>query len=198
MSLADVEVGFGASGLLEGHEHVQNFEIKAKLTDRRRVERQLSALGARRMWLRAQRDTFFVLPPQASGSTWLKLREVDGRRAELISYRREGVADAAATGAPLVSDYDVMVVEDPGAWKRLLGRVLPLDRVVEKERTLWLYENTRVHLDDVVGLGPFVELETVVQGQSAADARQETLRLMDVLHVEREACVRGAYRDLLS
>ena len=70
---------------------------------------------------------------------------------------------------------------------------------MKKERTLWLYENTRVHLDRVEGIGDFIELETVVQEALDADsARAETLRLMDVLHLDPAECIEGAYRDLLA
>ena len=144
------------------------------------------------MWVRSQRDTFFVVPDQQVGANWLKLREVNGRRAELISYRRSSDA------APRVSDYDVVTVEDPTTWKRLLTRALGEDRVVEKERTLWLYENTRIHLDRVNGLGDYVELETVIQRQSEEEARVETRRLMEVLHIEEPSCIVRPYRDLLS
>ena len=184
---------------------MKNIEIKARLDDRTRVERQLVALGARRMWVRRQRDTFFAVPEKQAtdpegagvperrrGHGWLKLREVDGRRAELISYSR------SASSTPLVSDYDVVTVDDPATWKRLLARALGEDRVVEKERTLWLYENTRVHLDRVEGLGDYVELETVIQRQTEAEARAETRRLMEVLHIQEPACIERPYRDLLS
>ena len=181
---------------------MKNIEIKARLDDRTRVERQLAALGARRMWVRRQRDTFFSVPQRRTtvpdgpltdgGAGWLKLREVDGRRAELISYSR------SSSSVPRVSDYDVVTVDDPATWKRLLTRALGEDRVVEKERTLWLYENTRVHLDRVEGLGDYVELETVIQRQTEAEARAETRRLMEVLHIQEPACIERPYRDLLS
>ena len=54
---------------------MQNIEIKAKMVDRSRVERQLTALGARRMWVRWQTDTFFLVPEQSGMRRWLKLRE---------------------------------------------------------------------------------------------------------------------------
>lgn len=165
----------------------QNIEIKARLRDRPKVEERLAALGARRLWTLRQKDTFYSVP-----SGWLKLREVPGRPAEVISYRR-----STGHGGPRSSDYDVAVIPDAGLWKRLLGRVLPFDRVVEKERTLWIYEHTRVHLDSVDGLGEFLELETVVEGIEPEEARAETARIMDVLGVSPPDLVAVPYRDLL-
>lgn len=172
---------------------MKNIEIKTRLDDRSRVERQLRALGARGMWCRLQRDTFFTVPRLGQMTGWLKLREADDSPPELIAYRR-----SPPDRGPHASDYDVVVVSDAETWKRLLTRVLPIDRVVEKLRTLWLYENTRIHLDRVEGLGQFLELETVVRGPDVEAAHAETRRLMAVLHIREEDCIRGTYRDLLA
>ena len=99
---------------------MQNIEIKVRLENRDRVERQLEALGARRMWVRKQRDTFFQCPVPSSGRSWLKLREVEEQRSELISYWRPDGREG-----PRGSDYDIMLLEETAPWKRLLSRVLP-------------------------------------------------------------------------
>jgi predicted adenylyl cyclase CyaB len=167
---------------------MQNIEIKARLHDRENVERRLTALGARRMWVRRQKDTFFSVP-----TGWLKIREAEGRPAEVISYRR-----ATDEAGPRVSDFDVILVENAPTWTRLLGRALPIDKVVEKERTLWLYEHTRVHLDRVDRLGEFLELETVIEGIPATEAEAETARIVETLGIESADLVSVPYRDLIA
>ncbi|MBI4600408.1 MAG: class IV adenylate cyclase [Planctomycetes bacterium] len=164
-----------------------NIEIKARLRDRGNVEARLEALGARRMWTLRQKDTFFAVP-----SGWLKIREAEGRPPEVISYRR-----ATSHAGPRASDFDVILVEDAAAWKRLLGRVVPADKVVAKERTLWIYEHTRIHLDRVEGLGDFLELETVVDGITSDQARAETSRLVETLGIKPADLVAAPYRDLV-
>lgn len=166
---------------------MQNIEIKARLSDRSNVESRLSALGARRMWTHRQKDTFFGVP-----KGWLKIREAEGRPPEVISYER-----ATDRAGPRSSYYEVILVEDAEAWKRLLGRVLPADKIVEKERTLWIYEHTRVHLDRVDGLGEFLELETVVEGIPLEEAKAETQRILETLGVQRGDLVALPYRDLI-
>lgn len=168
---------------------MQNIEIKTPLRDREKAERRLQALGARQMWTRPQVDTFFRV---VSPSGWLKLRESEGRPPELISYER-----STGSAAPRPSDYDVIVIKGPEAWKRLLGRVLPVEAVVEKERTLWIYEHTRVHLDRVRGLGEFLELETVVDDIPLEEARAETARLVETLALDPEEFISRPYKDLL-
>jgi predicted adenylyl cyclase CyaB len=151
------------------------------------VERRLAALGARLAWTRRQRDTFFT-----AARGWLKLRETDGAPAELISYVRP--TDDAD---PRPSEYDVVRLEDPTAMMRLLGRALPVDGIVEKERTLWLLDHTRVHLDRVEGLGEFVELETVVEDISADEAGREARSVVEALGLDRASFLAVPYRDLL-
>jgi predicted adenylyl cyclase CyaB len=69
---------------------------------------------------------------------------------------------------------------------------------VRKTRYLYLVGQTRVHLDDVEGLGQFMELEVVMQeGQSDAEGQAIAESLMTSLGVERSALLEGAYMDLL-
>ncbi|MDD9943202.1 MAG: hypothetical protein OXU20_19335 [Myxococcales bacterium] len=57
-------------------------------------------------------------------------------------------------------------------------------------------EQTRVHLDEVVGLGPFLELEMVLEeGLGVEEGQRTALKLMGAL--ETESLVEEAYIDLL-
>ncbi len=70
--------------------------------------------------------------------------------------------------------------------------------VVRKTRYLYLVGQTRVHLDDVEGLGQFMELEVVLrEGQSDAEGQAIAEELMTRLGVERGDLLEGAYMDLL-
>lgn len=171
---------------------MQNIEIKTPLHSRVDTERRLQALGARRVWTRRQKDTFFGVP-----NGWLKLREAGAEPAELISYRRSAPEGDGILDGLRASDYDVLPVGDAESWKRLLGRVLPVETVVEKERTLWLYEHTRIHLDRVARLGEYLELETVVRDIPPEEARAETRRVIDALSLREHEFIHVPYRELL-
>ncbi len=70
--------------------------------------------------------------------------------------------------------------------------------VVRKTRYLYLAGQTRIHLDDVEGLGRFMELEVVLEeGQSDAEGQKIAEDLMSALGVERDDLIDGAYMDLL-
>src|SRR5437867_1714714 len=145
---------------------MRNLELKARCLDLEAVRARAEGLGARLAGAFAQRDTFF-----ATGRTRrLKLRETDGGPAELIAYRRADLASARS------SDYDIYPVADPDRLRDVLMAALGEAGVVEKRRRLYLLEHTRIHLDEVRGLGDFVELETVLDGEPDAAAHAELAR----------------------
>jgi len=58
---------------------------------------------------------------------------------------------------------------------------------------------TRIHLDEVAGLGAFVELEVVLrEGQTPEEGRRVARQLMAALEIDESELVAGAYADLLA
>jgi homotetrameric cytidine deaminase len=159
----------------------RNLEIKARDADPRRSLELALELGAEDRGEIAQRDTYLA---RASGR--LKLREQTPGEAELIEYRR---ADEAAARE---SRYRVVPVADPEGLKAALDAALGTLVVVEKRRRLLLAGNVRINLDEVEGLGSFIELEAVGESDPAAvDHLREQLGIAD------DALVAGSYSDLL-
>jgi len=139
----------------------RNLEIKAHDPDPPRTLDAALALGEDRGVLE-QRDTYFHA---VTGR--LKLRETAGETAELISYARADLA------GPKVSHYRVVAIHDPEALAAALGDALGVRGVVEKRRRLIHWRNVRIHLDEVTGLGRFVELEAVAASSGGLDAERE-------------------------
>jgi len=121
----------------------------------------------------------------------LKLREIDGATAELIQYARPDEPTARA------SDYVLALVTDPDRLRDALARALGVRAVVAKRRALYLWRHTRIHLDDVDGLGAFLELETVITDQSEAEARAEIAEAAAALGIRDEDRLAGSYVDLV-
>lgn len=167
-----------------------NVEIKARAKDLdalRDAARRLS--GTEPEHLR-QRDTFFH-----ARKGRLKLRELDGRRAELIAYERPDDA------GPKRSEYSIVRVDarEAEALRHVLTASLGVTGVVTKRRSVFLVGQTRVHLDSVDGLGDFVELEVVLRdGQSTREGEQVARDLMRRLGIGGDDLVEGAYVDLLT
>lgn len=69
---------------------------------------------------------------------------------------------------------------------------------MQKKRTLLLVGITRIHLDQVQGLGHFLELEVVLEEDEPLEAgMQEANDIMAQLEVEPSQLIEGAYLDLL-
>jgi predicted adenylyl cyclase CyaB len=87
---------------------------------------------------------------------------------------------------------------EPSAIKAALTAALGVRGVIRKRRTLYLVGQTRVHLDEVEGLGEFMELEVVLRPeQSNAEGQDIAQDLMTRLGVRKEDLVEGAYMDIL-
>jgi len=166
---------------------LKNIEIKTPLTGRAQTEEKLLSIGANLEWTRKQVDTFFNAP-----SGWLKLREAAGCPAELISYRRS-VGDSG----PRESDYDILRLEEARELSSVLEHSLGILGIVEKQRALWLYRNTRVHLDRVKGLGDFLELETVLAEIDAGEGTAESEEVISLLELNKELFISVPYLELL-
>jgi homotetrameric cytidine deaminase len=69
---------------------------------------------------------------------------------------------------------------------------------VLKRRRLLLWEGVRIHLDEVVGLGSFIEFEAVIPDAGDLEtARRKVARLRDELAITDEMLVSAGYVDLL-
>jgi len=134
-----------------------------------------------------QDDSFFHC---ANGR--LKLRDFGDGRGELIFYQR---ADQAG---PKTSHYVVTPTPDPAGLRSALHQAWGETGRVRKRRTLVLAGRTRIHLDEVEGLGAFLELEVVLADGEAAEAgEREAHALMRQLGIAPADLVEGAYVDLL-
>ncbi len=166
---------------------MRNIEFKARDPQPARTLELALGLGAEDHGEIAQTDTYFS---RARGR--LKLREQEPGEAELIEYRR-----ADASGAR-ESEYRRVPVADANALRAALDASLGTLVVVEKRRRLLLHENVRIHLDDVEGLGSFLELEAVAEaGSDLAAEHDRVSRLRAELEVGDDALVAGSYSDLL-
>lgn len=164
-----------------------NIEIKARLP-----EPQVQLGLARGLCDTAgesihQLDVFFHCPQGR-----LKLRIFDDGHGELIHYHRP------SESGPKLSDYVICRVDDPVSLREILTRSYGVRAIVEKERLLFLHGRTRIHLDQVEGLGSFLELEVVLANNNdLAVGQQEAETLMSGLGIERDWLIDRAYVDLL-
>lgn len=172
-----------------------NVESKVPCSDLLAVADRAKAIGAVQAEVMMQTDTYLAV----TGGR-LKLRQISQPRtdgtwsstAELIAYDRPDVVGAR------VSTYRREPVDDPESRAQALIAEHGLRGVVAKRRELWLLDRTRIHLDDVDGLGTFVELETVAGGAVAgpADWAQHDA-VADALGLDLSTALASSYIDLV-
>lgn len=164
----------------------RNVEIKARVADPDGLLVRARALAGSEPEIIRQTDTFF-----ATARGRLKLRQFADGTGELIAY------DRPDDQGPKTSRYAIAPCVDASAMKDLLEHLLGVTGTVEKTRRLLLTGRTRIHLDDVRGLGSFLELEVVLDpGESQQDGQQEARNIMDALGIDPADLVQGAYLDL--
>ncbi len=164
-----------------------NIECKAVARDLADLRERAQHLGAQPAGVLHQVDTFFCC---SQGR--LKLRQFRTGTAELIAYERSDRAELRR------SHYTRVAVPEDGALLQALRDSLGIRAVVRKTRELWLLGTTRIHLDQVEGLGDFVEIEVVLD-DTVDSASGEVLaqRLQAQLGIEAADVQAQAYVDLL-
>lgn len=165
----------------------RNVEIKARARDPDAVRARIEELSDRPGETLEQEDTFFLVPEGR-----VKLRVFPDGRGELIAYVRPD------RPGPTLSDYRVHRTENPGGLRSFLSDALGIRGVVRKKRRLYWSRQTRIHFDEVEGLGAFVELEVVLtDDQSIDDGERVAGEVFGLLGIPETDRVSGAYIDLL-
>lgn len=165
-----------------------NVEIKARVRDPQALRARVEQISDGPAQLLEQEDTFFHVPEGR-----LKLRVLAADRGELIYYRRPDLE------GPKVSDYFFARTADPASLRQVLSLALGVRGVVRKRRWLYFVGRTRIHLDEVEGLGHFLEFEVMLaDGEDPARGEEEARGLLARLGVAQEDLLAGAYIDLLS
>lgn len=165
----------------------RNVELKARDDDLARSLEVCRALGAEDLGEIRQRDTYFNV---AGGG--LKLREESPGQAHLIQFER------ADEPQQRESRYRIVIVEDGPGLRAALEAALGVRVVVAKHRRLHVWRDVRIHLDEVDGLGTFIELEAVAPPES--DLRREhalVLELREAFAITDVRLLAQGYADQL-
>ena len=119
----------------------------------------------------------------------LKLRKQNGEY-QLVKYNRN------ESKGERWSDYSLLFLTGDNVEDYLMD-LFEVEIIVEKKRSLYIYKNTRIHLDVVKNLGNFLELETVVQKITKQEAITEFNNVVRYLELDENKQIKKSYRDLL-
>jgi adenylate cyclase, class 2 len=180
----------------------RNVELKARLRDLQAAGEIACRLATGHLGVQQQVDTYFHCPHGR-----LKLREITdfgdshlagslarraGAKAQLVWYSRPDEAGAKA------SDYLLVDVPDPARLKQALAGALGVQVVVSKRREIYLHRNVRIHLDEVAGLGTFLEFEAVLDPSIDDSAGRAQVQALEAeFGVAPSDILAESYSDLL-
>jgi adenylate cyclase class 2 len=164
-----------------------NVEIKARCPDPERVRQMLAGMGAECRGLDHQVDTYFRCPAGR-----LKLREGNIENA-LIHYLRRDEA------GPKESHVTLCPTAPGSGLAALLESALGVLVVVRKQRGIYFVGNVKIHVDEVDGLGAFLEIEAIDRDGTLGRAHLQAQcdELMRRLGVRADELVACSYSDLL-
>ncbi len=164
-----------------------NVEIKARSSNHDGIRRVLEGRGARFVGKDHQVDTYFNV---SEGR--LKLREGNIENS-LIFYKRSNQS------GPKQSDVVLVRVQPDPALRAVLSASNGVKVVVDKQREIWFDGNVKFHLDQVEGLGSFVEIEAIdADGSKKSPALEKQCRFyMDLFGIVEADLIDRSYSDLL-
>lgn len=159
-----------------------NLELKIKTGSHQKYISTLGKINASYEGILKQKDVYYKIPKGL-----LKLRIENGSYC-LIKYLRDEKGKRW-------SNYELLFLNGKNP-EKYLSEIFKIVTVVEKKRTLYIYSGTRVHLDDVKGLGKFLELETVVD-DGKTNAQQRFDEIISLLNLDTDKQIRASYKNLI-
>jgi predicted adenylyl cyclase CyaB len=165
----------------------QIIEIKAKCSDQNRIRTILKENNARFVGLDHQIDTYFNV-----NYGRLKLRQGNIENT-LIHYHRPNQK------GPKLSKVLLYKPNPEQNLKEVLTAANGVLVEVDKKREIYFIDNVKFHLDEVKGLGTFVEIEAIDLDETMglAKIQQQCDHYMDLFSIKDDDLIQVSYSDLL-
>lgn len=165
-----------------------NVEIKARCSNSNEIRDYLVSKGAELKGTDRQTDTYFNV---SHGR--LKLREGNIEN-NLIFYERPNQA------GPKQSAFQLVNVPDAAGLKNALASANGIKVVVEKIREIYYIRNVKFHIDEVPGLGSFVEIEAgniTAPELNAVQLKEQCDFYLSAFGIPEQDLMEVSYSDLL-
>ena len=164
-----------------------NVEIKAICNDPSFARSYLVAHKAIFKGIDEQTDTYFNV-----NAGRLKLREGNIEN-NLIFYNRIN-----QTG-PKSSHFNLVKIEDAKGLKEVLERSCGIKMIVRKKREIYYIDNVKFHIDEVPGLGSFIEIEAgnILADKTESELLDQCNFYLKEFGIKEEDLIAESYSDLL-
>lgn len=164
-----------------------NVEIKARCMNLNWIRATLLQHNARFVGEDHQIDTYFRVE-----NGRLKLREGNIENA-LIYYQRNNQA------GPKKSEVTMYRCAPDQNLKAVLTLAVGVKAVVDKRRSIYFIENVKFHVDEVQGLGSFVEIEAIDLNGDKTEAQllEQCQFYIQLLNIQASDLLENSYSDML-
>ena len=164
-----------------------NVEIKAKCKSIVIIKGILDANNADFKGVDHQIDTYFKVP-----NGRMKFREGNIENS-LIHYDRPNQA------GPKKSNYVLYHPHPDSSLKQLLTQANGILVVVDKLRSIYFIANVKFHVDEVKGLGHFMEIEAIDSDDSIGEEKllEQCQFYLNLLGIQNDDLIENSYSDLL-
>ncbi len=165
-----------------------NVEMKARVLDQNRIRVLILQKNANFQGTDNQIDTYFKV-----NNGRLKLREGNIENY-LVYYEREdkpGIKESKVVLLPTSPNSTI---------KQILEKSLGVFVVVDKKREIYWIDNVKFHIDNVSGLGTFIEIEAIdYDGKIGKEKLYEQCKsYLDLFNIPEEDLISCSYSDLLA
>ncbi len=160
-------------------------EFKARCADHEPIREKLKQRNARFVGTDYQIDTYFFV---SHGR--LKLREGNIENS-LIYYARQeraGTKESNVTMTTLPPQTQV---------KSVLAKALGVRTAVDKQREIYFVGNVKIHLDEVDGLGSFIEVEAIGSAEERDKLQQQCDEFLREFGIKPQDLIAGSYAELV-
>lgn len=162
-----------------------DIEIKAKNSKHQKIKNILEHKGAKCLGTYKMKDVYFNV---RKGRLKARLGDI---KDVLIQYNREDKKIKR-------SDFLVSEIDKKSNIINSLTNSLGVKVIVKKTREIYILRNTRFHLDDVNGLGKFIEIEARGEKENEIRKLREQIDyFIKLFDIKRGDLVSCSYSDLL-
>jgi len=165
-----------------------NVEIKAIVNKPSFVRNYLVDHNAIFKGIDEQTDTYFNV-----NDGRLKLREGNIEN-NLIFYNRTNQA------GPKSSQFNLVKIEDAKGLKEVLERSCGIRMIVRKKREIYYIDNVKFHIDDVPGLGSFIEIEAgnIFADKIESELLEQCNFYLKEFGIKEEDLIAESYSDMMA
>jgi len=161
-------------------------EIKVKVDNLEEIKNKVSAMGkliksikqVDDYYIPCHRDFFNQKPHPVE---WLRIRT----NPDKVIFEYDKSINKNAEGEQECAEEYETEISNPDELRKILN-FLDFKKIVtvDKQREYWIYENIEVALDDVKGLGYFVEAEAKGNFQNTAEAKAACINFLKNLGIK--------------